>query len=273
MSSWRTVGLILAALVLATVWVGVETRSTSPLVGMDMMRRPAVWTANLVSVLAGFVMYAAYGFLPQFVQTSPDAGYGFAASVTESGLVLLPWTVMSFVAGLAAARLTGRFGSKRVIVSGTVLGGGAMVGFVLIHDHIWQLYIANSIMGLGVGMILAPVSSMIVVSVPPDQTGVAVGVNTNLRTVGGSIGTGVMATVSTAALLPNGIPSESGYVTGFVVLAAVMLLAALVAAMMPSNIGVSVGGHEDEPYSVPLEELNLGGDSRNLRQKHVDEQL
>ncbi len=44
--------------------------------------------------------------------------------------------------------------------------------------------------------------------------------NANIRTIGGSIGAAVMASIMTSQLLPSGLPKESGYTTGFAVMAA-----------------------------------------------------
>jgi len=74
----------------------------------------------------------------------------------------------------------------------------------------------------------------VIAAVPPEQTGVASGMNANIRTIGGSIGSAVMAGVVTARLGPTGMPVESGYVIGFAVLAAGMVMAATAAAFMPS---------------------------------------
>ena len=67
-----------------------ELRAATPLIDMQMMRRTAVWTNNLVALLIGLGMYATFAFLPEFVQTPSAAGYGFGASITRSGLMLLP---------------------------------------------------------------------------------------------------------------------------------------------------------------------------------------
>ncbi len=56
----------------------------------------AVWTNNLVALLIGVGMYATFAFLPEFVQTPAIAGYGFGASITRSGLMLLPSAVTMF---------------------------------------------------------------------------------------------------------------------------------------------------------------------------------
>ena len=88
--SGRVIGLLAAAVVLAAALGGRELRAATPLIDMRMMRRPAVWTNNLVALLIGLGMYATFAFLPEFVQTPPAAGYGFGASITQSGLILLP---------------------------------------------------------------------------------------------------------------------------------------------------------------------------------------
>ena len=62
-----------------------------------MMRIPAVWTTNLAAVLFGFGLYAMFVTVPQFAQTPVHVGYGFGASVTKSGIYLLPFAVAMLV--------------------------------------------------------------------------------------------------------------------------------------------------------------------------------
>ena len=58
-------------------------------------------------------------------------------------------------------------------------------------------------------------SNLVVDAVPQTQTGVASGMNANIRTVGGALGGAVLASVVTAGARPDGLPVESGYVHGF----------------------------------------------------------
>ncbi|HUD69288.1 MAG TPA: MFS transporter, partial [Acidimicrobiales bacterium] len=127
--SSRVLGLLALAVVLATAWVLVETRSSHPLIDMHMMRIPAVWTANLVAFLFGVGMYAVFAFLPEFLQAAPSSGYGFGVSITHSGLILLPMSVMMFGFGTASGPLTVRFGGKAVLLAGSTI---AVVPFVLL---------------------------------------------------------------------------------------------------------------------------------------------
>ena len=89
-------GLFALALALVAGWIVTETRGPVPLIDMRMMRRRGVWTANLVAAFVGFGVYASFGFLPQLLQTPSTAGYGFGASLTESGRLLLPAAITSF---------------------------------------------------------------------------------------------------------------------------------------------------------------------------------
>src|ERR1700712_4024821 len=80
--SGKTLGLIAVSIVIAIFWYRSESRSKAPLIDMQMMRLPAVWTTNLVALLFGAGMYAAFAFLPGFVQANrSQVGYGFNASV------------------------------------------------------------------------------------------------------------------------------------------------------------------------------------------------
>jgi EmrB/QacA subfamily drug resistance transporter len=233
-SSPITIGLFAVAVAVLPVWVWAETRSETPLIDMKMMRIPTVWTVNLVAFLFGMGMYSMFAFLPQFLQTPDDVtGYGFGASVTQSGLMLLPQTVATFVAGLLSGRLAARYGSKAVLAVGASLTSLGTVGLVLAHDDVWQVLIESTILGLAFGLAFAAMSNLIVDAVPQSQTGVASGMNANIRTVGGALGGALVASVVTANVGPDGFPLESGYTNGFTVLVITSALAALVAFAVP----------------------------------------
>jgi MFS family permease len=232
--SARVLGLFGAAILLASIWITVETKVAVPLIDMHMMRSRGVLTANVVAALVGFGLYASLGFLPQLLQTPSEVGYGFGATISESGHILLPSAVASFLIGFTTARLVRVLGTRIVVVSGTLATAAAFTSIALWHDATWQLYVATTIQGIGSGLVLSSLAGVVIASVPPEQTGVASGMNANIRTIGGSIGAAVMAGVVTARTGAAGLPLESGYVTGFVVLAVGMLLAASAAALMPN---------------------------------------
>lgn len=231
--SLEVISLMVAAVLLAVAWVWVELTVDVPLIDMKMMRLPGVWTTNLVGLLLGIGMYASFGFLPQFNQTPAESGYGFSASITESGLMALPSAGLSFLAGLIAAPIAMRIGAKSVVVLGTLLGAIGMFMIAFLHDEKWQVIAGNCLTGLGIGLAFACLAGLIVAAVSPEQTGAASGMNANIRTIGGSIGTAIMSSIVTANYLPNGFPEESGYTTGFIVLAAALLVGAAAGLAIP----------------------------------------
>jgi EmrB/QacA subfamily drug resistance transporter len=233
---WSSVGvlaLFAATAVLLPVWVVTESRSDQPLVDMQMMRIPTVWTVNLVGLLFGIGMFASFAFLPQFLQTPEAAGYGFGASVTESGLLLLPQTVASFLGGVASGRLAARLGAKPVLVAGAAFTALGTLGIALAHEAMWQLLAETTVMGLGFGLAFAAMSNLVVDAVPQSQTGVATGMNTNIRTVGGAIGSAVVGSIVVSRVQPSGFPVEGGYSHGFLTLGVVAVAATVVAALVP----------------------------------------
>ena len=255
-ASAKTIGLLIGSMVLAVAWILAEGRAATPLIDMRMMRLPAVWTTNLVALLLGVGMYATFAFLPEFVQTPREAGYGFSASITQSGLLLLPSAVTMFGVGVLAGRLTKWVGAKALIVVGSVVGMASMALLAFAHHDKWELYLATAVMGIGVGLAFSAMSALIVAAVPPEQTGVASGMNANIRTIGGSIGAALMASIVTARLGPQGLPKESGYTGGFAMLAGCLLLAALAGLLIPALYGTA--SERDEPEHAELAILAAG---------------
>ena len=244
-SSGRVLGLFVAAVVALALWVRYELRVPVPLVDMRMMRRRAVWSTNVAGLLVGFGMFGSFILIPQFVQAPPGAGYGFNATVTEAGLILLPATAVMLFAGPIAGWLGGRLGSRLPLLIGTGLAAAAFALIALAHDHQWQLYIGTALMGAGIGFAFAAMANLIVEAVDPTETGVATGMNTIMRTVGGSLGGQISATIVSAHVLAGThIAKESGYTTAFFLSSGVLVLAFVATLLVPvrARVQARVGG-------------------------------
>src|ERR1700761_14307 len=258
--SARVLGLLAAAVVLAVAWVVTESRSAHPLIDMRMMRIPVVWTTNLVALLFGVGMYATFAFLPEFLQTPASAGYGFGLSITLSGLILLPSSVAMFAVGVASGRLTSRFGAKAVLVTGALI---SIVPFVLLtfaHRQEWEILLAMCLQGVGFGMAYAAMSNLVVQGVPAEQTGVASGMNANIRTIGGSLRAARLSRIGTSTTGIGGLPRESGYTHGFGLLAVANIAAAGCAVLGSSAALARSGGRRSDQLpgdELPHAELGL----------------
>jgi EmrB/QacA subfamily drug resistance transporter len=234
--STSVIGLLIVAVVVAVVWVVVESRSAHPLIDMKMMRIPAVWTTNLVALLLGVGMYAVFAFLPEFLQTPTSAGYGFGVSITHSGLILLPASVFMFIFGMLSGPLSKRFGSKSVLITGLLVGIITFALLTFAHAAQWQILLAMVVEGVGFGLAFASMSALVVVAVPPEQTGVASGMNANVRTIGGSIGAAVMSSIVTSGMRAGSFPRESGYTHGFALLTVAAVAATIAAFFVPGRL-------------------------------------
>ncbi|TYL55454.1 MFS transporter [Nocardioides sp. BGMRC 2183] len=240
-TSLAVLGLLGSSAVAAAVWAFVEARVSTPMIDLDMMRRRGIWTSNLVATLLGFCMFAGYGFVPQLVQTPPAAGYGFGSTLTESGRMLLPSTLAMFVVGFATSSLVRTFGSRWVTSAGCLIGSASFLALAFAHTHPWQVTIFMTTLGAGIGIVFATLAGVVVGAVPADQTGVASGMNANVRTIGGSLGAAVMAGLVTAHVGPSGFPQESGYVVGLLVLAIALALAAIGSLWVPNTHDQATG--------------------------------
>ncbi len=234
-TSPRVVGLLALAVVLFAGWVRVETRSANPLIDMRMMRLPAVRTTNLVALLFGAAMFTTYAFLPIFMETPTAAGYGFGSSVTGAGLLLLPMLVGMAVVGFVSGSVTAVISSKAQLVTGAALLMLSCGWLVVLHDTRWQVSLAAGVSGIGMGLAFSSMVNLVVNGVPPEQTGVASGMNTNLRTIGGSIGTAVVSSLISARLLPSGVPAESGFTHAFVLMTVLAAVAVAAALLVPGG--------------------------------------
>jgi EmrB/QacA subfamily drug resistance transporter len=233
--SARTLGLLISAVVVAAAWIRVELRSPTPLVDMQMMRLRGVWTTNLTGFLIGFGMYSAFVLIPQFVQTSPSDGYGFGSSVTQAGLFLIPSTMMMLVSAPVAGRLSGRYGSKVPLVAGATFTTLSFALLAVAHSSHWQIYLSSFLLGIGVGFAFASMANLIVEAVPPEQTGIATGMNAVMRTIGGAVGGQVAASILSASLLADGMPDEHGYTLSFTIMAAALAGSVVASLAVPGG--------------------------------------
>jgi EmrB/QacA subfamily drug resistance transporter len=230
-----TLGLLVLGVGGLVTWIRVELRSANPLIDMRMMRLPAVWPTNTVALLFGAAMFAAWAFIPQLVQTPASTGYGFGASVSEAGLLMLPMLVAMFIAGILSGRLAPLFSFRAQLATGAGFSLLACTLLAVAHAERWEVATGAGLLGLGIGLAFASMTNLIVHAVPASQTGVASGMNANIRTIGGSIGAGVMSSLVTAQAGPGGLPLEAGYTTGFATFAVISLAAAAAALLVPKT--------------------------------------
>jgi EmrB/QacA subfamily drug resistance transporter len=229
-TSPRTLALMAGALAVCAVWIVVEVRSRTPLIDMTMMRVRGVWTANLAAFLLGGGLYAWFLLLPQFAQLPTSTGFGYGASVVAAGLYLLPCAVGMGVLGSLAGRVERRFTSRRALIAGAAISAVACGWLAVTSRHPYDMLVSSTLLGVGIGLAFAALGNLIVQAVPPSQTGVASGMNTVLRTLGGALG-GQIAATFVASRLVDGLPALAGFTATFA-MAALFLAGCVVAGLL-----------------------------------------
>ena len=230
----RTLTLLGCGLAICAWWIVVEVRSPHPLIDMTMMRLRGVWTANLAAFLLGAGLYALFLLLPQFAQLPQSTGFGYGASVVAGGLFLLPCALVMGLFGSVAGRVERRFGSRRALVTGAAVSSVACGWLTLSSRHPYDMLITSTLLGVGIGLAFAALGNLIVQAVPPEQTGVASGMNTVLRTLGGALG-GEIAATFVAANTVDGLPTLTGFTRSFAMSALVLAGCAVAGLLIPAR--------------------------------------
>jgi len=249
----KTLGLIIGGVAISSVWIAVEARSRDPLIDMTMMRIRGVWTTNLAAFLLGAGMYASFIVFPQFAQLPKSTGFGFGSSVVVSGLYLLPSTIGMTILGVYAGRISARFGSRRALLAGTAFTTAAFALLAVAHRHPYELLIAAALLGVGIGLAFAALGNLIVQAVSSHQTGVASGMNTVMRTLGGALG-GQLSATFIAAHVSHGQPTVTGFTETFLMATGFLLVCLFAGTLVPKTRAAADAAHDEAIVEVTMPE-------------------
>jgi MFS family permease len=231
-SGWTSARVLLLAgvCVLALAgWVWWALRATVPLVDLRLARGRTAATAHLAALLVGLANYLLLASVPLLAQTPTSTGYGFGSSAVVAGLLLLPFSVGSVVAGRLATVISRRWSPRVLLPLGALVLAVAMVLFGVARGSLVVLAADMAVAGLGVGTSFSGLPATLVPAVPASETGSAMSLNQVLRYVGFSLGSATTATVLEAAT-PAGSTQPAG--GGYTVIAGIGLAACLVMAVI-----------------------------------------
>ncbi|MDX6667590.1 MAG: hypothetical protein QOK04_970 [Solirubrobacteraceae bacterium] len=192
--STRIVGLLIGAAIALAAFVVIELRSRVPMVDFKFFRSRSFLGANLVAFVVTFSMLAMFFFIALYLQNV--LGY----SPLQAGVRFLPATVVIIFMGPIAGRLSDRIGPRPLMVIGLVMASGALFwqSFVTVHRSYAFLAPAFALMGLGMGLIMSPMTTAGMNAVDRTKAGVASGVLSMSRMVGGTFGVAVLGALVTA---------------------------------------------------------------------------
>jgi hypothetical protein len=185
----------------------------------------------------GVTMTAAFFFVSLYLQQA--IGY----SALRAGLAMLPLAVILIVGGFASRQLIPIVGGRRLLVTGglsTAAGLAWLAGTPTHPAYLTHILGPALVCGVGLGLMLLPVTLAANTGVDPTDVGAAAGLLNTARQLGGAIGLAVLTTIA-ATVTTNTARHASyltalvhGYHVAFLADAAVMIVAALAALALPA---------------------------------------
>jgi EmrB/QacA subfamily drug resistance transporter len=212
-SPW-TVGLFALGTVSLALFFWVETRAVEPVFPLRLWRNDIFRMANLAILMMAMAMFGSIYFIPMFAQGV------LGASVTDSGLILMPMmlsvVILSATTGMVVSR-TGRY-RLPVLLGIFLLGLGCVLLTQVDSETPKSTLIRNMILiGAGLGMALQTLVVAVQNAVGRDDLGVATAATQLSRSIGSTVGVAVLGTVLAQRMatemkgaLPSGLKIEGG---------------------------------------------------------------
>ena len=185
------IGLLALAALALPAFVFVENRVKAPMVQFDLLSDRNFLGAVCVAMIISFGMLGVFFFLALYMQDI--LGY----SPLEAGIRFLPSTLMIVGVAPVAGRLSDRFGPRWLIAVGLVIVAASLFSFsrIAVDSTYLDLLPGFMLLGIGIAMTMSPMTSAAMNAVPVQKAGIASGVLSMFRMVGGSLGVAVTGAI------------------------------------------------------------------------------
>ncbi|MGQ7750780.1 MFS transporter [Streptomyces sp. WC2508] len=190
--SWQTAAMVIGSLVLAGIFIAVESKASEPIIPLRLFRNRTITLASLASLFVGIAMFAGTVFFSQYFQLARGK------SPTMSGVMTIPMIAGLFISSTVSGQVitkTGRW--KAWLVSGgfLVTAGLGLLGTIRYDTTYWHIAVFMAVMGLGIGMMMQNLVLATQNQVAPSDLGSASSVVTFFRSLGGAIGVSALGAV------------------------------------------------------------------------------
>jgi len=175
--------------VLLGLFVMVEAREPQPMLPLGVFKSRQFTAANAVT----FIVYAALGGLLFLVPVVLQVAHGY--SPLAAGAALLPVTVIMLLLSSRSGALAARIGPRLQMSVGPLVIAASFLLFIRIGgsgDYLTAVLPAVLVFGLGVAIMVAPLTATALAAAPADHAGIASAVNNDVARVGGLIAVAVL---------------------------------------------------------------------------------
>jgi len=189
------IGALLAGGLLLLSFVWHEKRSRAPMMPLALFRSRNFTGVNLVTLL----LYGALGGAFFFVPFLLIQAHGYSA--TQAGTVFLPFTIILGVLSRSSGRMADRVGARWPLIIGPAI---VACGFVVLlwagnQQAVWRFLLALTVVGFGMAVTVAPLTTLVVNAVPESETGIASGINNAVASVASLLVISALGTVALSA--------------------------------------------------------------------------
>jgi len=163
-----------------------------PILPLDLFRVRNFWTGNVATAF----IYGALALNGLVVVVYLQEGAGLPA--TLAGLASLPLTILMILFSSRVGALSGRWGPRFFMTVGPLtMGIGALLLLTTSEEfsYWWQILPSMIVMGAGLALTVAPLTSAILGAIEPERSGIASAVNNAVARVAGLIAVALLATI------------------------------------------------------------------------------
>jgi EmrB/QacA subfamily drug resistance transporter len=212
-----TNALVLSALIVGCgclfAFVFAENAVSAPMFPLTLFESSSFSGANLLTLF----LYAAIGIFFFLFPLNLIQVQGY--STTATGAAMLPLIVLIFLLSRWSGGLVSRYGPRLPLLIGPLISAFGFALFALpgTANSYWKAFLpAIIVLGLGMAVTIAPLTTVVMNSVPRNQVGTASGINNAVARVAGVIAIAVLGIVMVKAfgsrlnsdLVPLGLPTE-----------------------------------------------------------------
>ncbi|WP_161965472.1 MFS transporter [Rhodococcus sp. P1Y] len=188
---WRSLGAIVLGLILLTLFVILERRSSHPTIDVTLFKNRQFSAGTISIALVFFSLMGATFYLAYYLQAI--RGY----TPLAAGVALIAVAAGVMIAASQAARLSEKLGARYVAGSGLTLFALSMLSYGLVGESTpqWIVEVQMFALGSGMGLTMTPATNAIMGAVPRDKAGAGSAVNNTVRQVAGALGVAVLGSL------------------------------------------------------------------------------